>query len=310
MEKILTYWNDSPARKSIVDFVEAVTLPDGPSYVPPQERIAVFDNDGTLWCEKPLYIQLDYILRRLTAQAEIDPSLRTRQPWQAAWEKDVHWLGSAVTRHYTGDDEQLMVLLDGILALAKDQIVSQVEAEAQEFVLNMEHPSLALPYRRCTYLPMLELLSYLEANGFTNYIVSAGGRDFMRGFAQELYDIPPERVIGSTVAYRFVKTRSGGEVRQRGKLDFICDGAGKAVQICNLIGRRPILAAGNSNGDLEMLMYTGGAGRSAMRLLLLHDDARREFAYTSGAEKALSAARAHGWNVVSMKNDFRQVFPD
>jgi hypothetical protein len=156
---------------------------------------------------------------------------------------------------------------------------------------------------------MLELLQYLEANGFINYIVSGGGRDFMRGFVQDLYGIPRERAIGSTVAYRYVESDEGGAIEQRAELDVIDDGPGKPIQIWNVIGRRPILAAGNSNGDLPMLAFAGGPSLPALRLLVVHDDADREFDYVAGAEKVLSAAQTRGWTVVSMKEDFATVFP-
>jgi phosphoglycolate phosphatase-like HAD superfamily hydrolase len=309
MTSALTLWHETPTRQAIQAFINAATTPDSPDFIPPAERIAVFDNDGTLWCEKPLYIQLDLILRKLTAQAEDKPALRARQPWQAAWEKDYNWLGSAVTKHYKGDDAQLQVLLEGILALSKDQPVEQVEVEAQEFIDSVHHPSLGLSYRDCIYLPMLELLRYLETNGFTSYIVSAGGRDFVRGFSQGLYGIPRERVIGSTVVYRYAESDDGGKIIQQARLNVIADGPVKPVQIWNLIGRQPVLAAGNSNGDLEMLAFTGGKARPALRLLLVHDDAEREFAYTAGAEKILNTAQAHGWTTVSMQRDFVRVFP-
>ena len=161
-----------------------------------------------------MYIQLDYLLRKLAAQAEENPSLRAQQPWQAAWEKDFAWLGNAITRHYQGDDEALHILLKGILSLSEDQPVEQIEAEAKIFVENERHPALNLRYRDCIYQPMLELLRYLEAHGFTNYIVSGGGRDFMRGFAQDLYGIPRQRIIGSTVAYRYVESEAGSQIVQ------------------------------------------------------------------------------------------------
>jgi phosphoserine phosphatase len=306
---ILPSWNNTPTRQAILDFVAAVTDEACPQFVPPAERIAVFDNDGTLWCEKPMYIQLDYLLRKLAAQAESDPSLRTKQPWKAAWEKDFDWLGGAITKHYQGDDTDLQVLLGGILSLSEGMPVEQVEAEAREFIENERHPTLGLTYRDCIYQPMLELLQYLEANGFINYIVSGGGRDFMRGFAHDLYDIPRERAIGSTVAYRYVESDSGGAIVQQAELDVIDDGPGKPVQIWNVIGRRPILAAGNSNGDLPMMAFAGGASLPALRLLVVHDDADREFDYNAGAEKVLNAAQTHGWTTVSIKHEWRKVFP-
>ena len=309
MKDHLLSWHDTLLKQNILDFVTAVTDESSPQYVPVADRIAVFDNDGTLWCEKPMYIQLDQILRKLAAAAEQEPALRTRQPWQAAWEKDFAWFGDAMTRHYQGDDRDLKVVLAGILALSDGQHVEAVEAAARAFVNTARHPTLGLPYRTCIYQPMVELLRYLDAHGFTNYIVSGGGRDFMRGFAQELYGIPRERVIGSTVAYRYVEGEDGNAVVQRADLDVVNDGPDKVLQIWNVIGRRPIVAAGNSNGDLAMLTFAGGPSLPALRLLIVHDDADREFAYTAGAEKALDAAQTFGWRTVSMKNAWQTIFP-
>jgi hypothetical protein len=164
MKDDLPSWHDTPTKQAILDFVARVTDPGSPDFVPVRERIAVFDNDGTLWCEKPMYIQLDFILRQLAARAESDPALRSRQPWQAAWEKDFAWLGAAITKHYQGDDSALQVLLGGVLALSEGQAVEQVEADARVFIENERHPTLGLTYRHCVYQPMLELLQYLEAN--------------------------------------------------------------------------------------------------------------------------------------------------
>ncbi|MCJ7659313.1 MAG: haloacid dehalogenase-like hydrolase [Anaerolineales bacterium] len=305
----LPSWNKGTSKRSILDFIEAVTSANKPEYVLPSDRIAVFDNDGTLWCEKPMYIQLDLILRKLAAQAERDPALRSKQPWLAAWEKDFDWLGGAITKYYQGDDSDVQVMLGGILSLAEGQAVEQVEAAAKDFIENERHPTLGLAYRECIYQPMIELLRYLEANGFINYIVSGGGRDFMRGFAQDLYGIPRERVIGSTVAYRYVESDDGGEIVQQAVLDVIDDGPGKPIQIWNVIGRRPILAAGNSNGDLPMLAFAGGASSPALRLLVVHDDAEREFDYVAGAEKVISAVQTNKWTAVSIQRDWQKVFP-
>ncbi len=305
---ILPSWKDTKTKQDILDFVAAVTDESSSDYVPPAERIAAFDNDGTLWCEKPMYIQLDLLLRKLAGQAESDSSLRSQQPWKAAWEKDFDWLGGAMTKHYQGDDSDLQVLLGGIISLAADQAVDRVEAEAKDFIENECHPTLGLTYRDCIYQPMLELLQYLEDNGFVNYIVSGGGRDFMRGFVHDLYGIPRERVIGSTVAYRFVENDGGGEIVQQAELDVIDDGPGKPVQIWNVIGRRPILVAGNSNGDLQMLNFAGGPSLPALQLLVVHDDAEREFDYVAGAEKVITTARTKGWTMISMKEDFKVVF--
>jgi phosphoserine phosphatase len=307
MKDHLLSWHDTLLKQNILDFVTAVTDESSPQYVPVADRIAVFDNDGTLWCEKPMYIQLDLILRKLAAAAESEPALRTRQPWQAAWVQDFGWFGAVVTAHYQGDDRALHELMAGILTLSKDRPVEAVEAEAAEFIATARHPSLGLRYRQCIYQPMVELLRYLETHGFTNYIVSGGGRDFMRGFAQELYGIPRERVIGSTVAYRYAE-EAGGAILQQPELGVIDDGPGKPIQIWNVIGRRPLVAAGNSNGDLPMLAFAGGQ-QPALRLLVVHDDADREFAYTAGAEKSLDAAQTFGWTAISMKSAWRTIFP-
>lgn len=304
----LPSWHNTATKQAILDFVAAITDESGPHYVPPVERVAVFDNDGTLWCEKPMYVQLDFLLRKLAARAESNPALRARQPWQAAWERDFAWFGEAVTKHYGGDDSDIGVLLGGVLALSDGRFVEEVEAEARAFIDQESHPTLGLTYRACIYQPMLELLRYLEANDFINYIVSGGGRDFMRGFAQDVYGVPRERVIGSTVAYAYVENEDGNAVVQKAELDVIDDGPSKPIAIWNAVGRRPILAAGNSNGDRPMLAFAGGPERPALRLLVVHDDGQREFEYMAGAEEVFSVARNNGWTAVSMKDDWRQVF--
>jgi phosphoglycolate phosphatase-like HAD superfamily hydrolase len=309
-EPHLSLWNKTPTRQAILDFLTAVTTPGSPDFVPPAERIAVFDNDGTLWCEKPMYPQMDFILRQMVARAAGEPELRSQQPWKAAWEKDYDWFGEAVTKHYQGDDRTLEIVMGGLLDLSDGRDVEQVESEARTFVFNEYHPTLGIPYSDCVYQPMIELLSYLEANEFSNFIVSGGGRDFMRGFAQALYGIPRERVIGSTVANHYVPNESGGSILQRADLDVANDGPEKAVQVWSFTGRRPILAAGNSNGDLAMLTFSGGQSLRTLQLLILHDDAEREFDYIAGAEKALQAAQTSGWNIVSMQHDWAAIFTE
>lgn len=306
----LPSWRDTAARQAILEFAAAVADEASPRYVPPAGRVAVFDNDGTLWCEKPMYAQLDILLRKFAAQAERDPALRERQPWRAAYQQDYAWLGGAITRYYQGDDSDVQLVLGAILALADGRAVEEVEAEAAAFVAHQRHATLGRTYAAVVYQPMIELLRLLEGHGFTCYIVSGSGREFLRGIAEPLYGIPRERVIGSTVAYTYELRDGVGTIVQRGELDVVDDGPGKPIQIWDVVGRRPILAAGNSNGDLPMLQYAGDRALPALRLLLLHDDAEREFAYTAGAERALEAARAEGWTVVSMRDDWRRVFPD
>lgn len=307
MSSILPSWRNTTAREAIVGFVATVSDPSSEGFVPPAARVAVFDNDGTLWCEKPMYIQLDYLLRGLKRMAEADPALRTQQPWKAVWDNDLAWLDAAVTHHYQGDDTELHQLLKGLLALSEDQPAARVEVEAAQFVAEVAHPKFGHTYRTCIYQPMVELLEYLAAHEFTTYIVSGGGRDFLRGVAEDLYGIPRERVIGSTVAYRY--DANSRTVLQTPAMDVIDDGPGKPVQIWNIIGRRPILAAGNSNGDTDMLHFTTGGDGPALGLLVQHDDMQREYAYEAGAEKALQQATANGWTVISMQNDWLEVFP-
>ena len=304
----LPSWTDTPTRAAIVEFVERVTSEGGPDYVPPSERIAVYDNDGTLWCEKPMPIELGFILTRLAEMAAQDESLRTRQPWQAAFEKDYGWLGETITKHYHGDDGQLTMLMGGILQAFAGQSVEDYSRAADTFLRAGKHPTLGRTFHECGYAPMIELLRYLEANGFTNYIASGGDRDFMRPVTEDVYGIPSERVIGSSNALAYVDDEHGGTVSYEAEGDFFDDGPVKPVRIWSRIGKRPILAAGNSNGDIPMLRYAGGKDRPALRLLVLHDDEDREFAYTAGAETSLELAAEQNWTVVSVKNDWAKVF--
>ena len=310
----LESWADgtgTAAKSAIVDFVARVTT-EGPDFVAPEERVAVFDNDGTLWCEKPMYIQLDFIVRRLVEKAGTDGALAQQQPYQAAVANDLNWFGGAITKHYQGDDTDLKVLAGAVMSLHESMAVEDHAALVNAFFADATHPTLRRPYPSCVYTPMVELLRYLEAHDFTNYIVSGGGRDFMRPITESIYGIPPERVIGSSQGLKF----EGGSGAQAGHgnlliqpaLDVFDDGPEKPVRIWNRIGRRPILSAGNSNGDDEMLMYSGRPGAPALRLVVLHDDAEREFDYTAGAERVLQHADDYGWRVVSMKNDWTTVF--
>ena len=298
----LASWHDTATRQAIADFVE------GPAQsIPPEERIAVFDNDGTLWCEKPLPIELAFILKRLAEMAEADASLRERQPWQAAYEHDYAWLGGAIAKHYHGDDSDVKLLMGGILQAFGGWTVDEYESGATAFLADAEHPTLGRKLRDCGYLPMVELLRYLEANGFTTYIASGGDRDFMRPVAAEIYEIPPERVIGSSNALRYQEDEQGGSVVYEAKPDVFDDGPVKPVRIWSRIGRRPNFAGGNSNGDIPMLQFASGR-QPGFGLLVLHDDAEREFDYVTGAEDSLERARALGWTVVSVKDDWKTVF--
>jgi hypothetical protein len=310
MSDALQSWNDTPTRQAIVEFVESVTREGSPHYLEPPNRVAVFDNDGTLWCEKPMPIELGFILLRFAEMAEKDPSLRDRQPWKAACEQDFAWLGAVITKHYHGDDSDVKVLMGGILRAFAGMTVEDYGAAADTFLRGQNHPTIGRSFRDCGYLPMIELLRYLEANGFTNYIASGGDRDFMRPVTEEIYGIPSEHVIGSSNALRYQQDESGGNLVYLAEPDVFDDGDTKPVRIWSRIGRRPVVAGGNSNGDIPMLHYTGGPSRHGLRLLLLHDDTEREFDYTAGAEQSLERADEEGWTVVSIKNDWSTVFAD
>ncbi len=204
MTGVLASWNDGTARRAVVEFAEQ-TVSAG---VPPAERVAVFDNDGTLWCEKPMPIQADFILRRLAEMAQADPGLRGRQPWKAAYERDYGWLGKVLAEHYAGNDTNLATLMAGVLAAYDGISVEDFEAKSDAFLRTAQHPTLGRGYLECAYAPMVELLGYLDANGFTNYIASGGGRDFMRPISQEVYGIPRDRVIGSATTFQYTSRGS------------------------------------------------------------------------------------------------------
>jgi phosphoserine phosphatase len=302
----LPSWKQSTTSDAIIEFVRQVTDVGGPNFVRPQDRVAVFDNDGTLWCEKPMPIQADYLLRRLGEMVEADPSLAGHQPWKAVAEHNYAWLTGAITKHYHGDDEDLRQMAAGISQADSGGTIQDFEDEVASFLQTAQHPTAGRPYLECAYQPMIELLHYLDAHGFTCYIASGGGRDFMRPITEQVYGIPPERVIGSTVALTYDPERRS--VVRTAELDIFDDGPEKVVRIWSRVGKRPIFACGNSNGDIEMLEFVSGS-QPALDLLILHDDSQHEFNYVAGAEKAVDKATRQGWTIVSMKNDWETVFP-
>ena len=302
--EVLANWNAGAARHAVVEFVERTVSED----VPVEERVAVFDNDGTLWCEKPMPIQADFILRRLYEMAQADPELRGQQPWKAAYERDYGWLGNVLAEHYAGDDTNLPTLARGVLAAFGGFSVEEFEAKSDAFLRTVQHPTLGRGYLECAYVPMIELLGYLEANGFSNYIASGGGRDFMRPISDDVYRIPRDRVIGSATTFEYLSNDHGGTLTHAAGMDYLDDGPQKPIRIWSRIGRRPVLAAGNSNGDIDMLEFTHSQDKPFLRLLVLHDDGQREFDYITGAEQALEAADKKGLTVISMKNDWATIF--
>lgn len=300
----LPSWREGPAKQAITAFVAAVTESGGADFVVPAERIAVFDNDGTLWVEQPMYTQLAFVLDRVKALAPEHPEWGDAQPFKAAIEGDMKALGEAGM-------EGLMQLL---MATHAGMTIEAFEQTVADWIASARHPRFHRPYTDLVYRPMLELLAYLRSNGFKTFIVSGGGADFMRPWAEGVYGVPPEQVIGSQIEQRF-ELREGRPVLVREpKVAFVDDKGGKPVGIQRHIGRRPILAFGNSDGDLQMLQWTTGAPGRRLGLILHHTDAEREYAYDREShfgklDKALDLAPANGWIPVSMKDDWAQVFP-
>jgi phosphoglycolate phosphatase-like HAD superfamily hydrolase len=272
--------------------------------------VAVFDNDGTLWSEKPIPIQLDFTLYRLAELASADSSLAAQQPYRAAIERDYRWLGDAMVKHYHGDDADLGVLMQAVGSAFTGMPVQSFSDEVTTWLREAQHPILDRPYLSCAYAPMIELLRYLEANGFSTYIASGGDRDFMRPFAEQLYGIPPERVIGSALGLDFRLDDEGTDLLYKSEIEFFDDGPEKPVRIWSRIGRRPLVAGGNSNGDVPMMRFARTADRDGLRLLILHDDSDREFDYVTGAEDALDRAKERAWTIVSIRDDWKQVFSE
>jgi phosphoserine phosphatase len=307
-DDVLESWNEGATRAAIIAFVQRTTATNSPDFVPKEGRIAVFDNDGTLWCEQPFPIQTGFLFAKLGEQVKADPSLASKQPRKAVVENDHAWLGNVITKHYQGDDSDLKLMAAGLLSAYAGEEVEAFAAKAEAFLRGSDNPLLKRPNLKTAYRPMRELLRYLEDNGFTNYIVSGGGRDFMRPVTRELYGVPPERVVGTTVALEYREQDGEAGIYHTPKLEVFDDGPAKVVRIWSRIGARPVFAAGNSNGDLQMLEFTANGG--GLALLVNHDDGERDIAYSAGAEKVLGVARANGWAVASVKDDWATVFVD
>jgi hypothetical protein len=299
----LPSWNDSAAKSAILDFVARVTNEGGPDYVRPAERIATFDNDGTLWCEQPVQVQVFFLIDRVKALAAKDPSLKERQPFKALLERDLK------TLHDLGK-KGLMELFFATHASMTDEQFGEI---ASAWLGQATHPKFGMLFADCVYRPQIELLDLLHANDFRAFIVSGGGVDFMRAFAEATYGIPPERVIGSSVKTRFDLDGDLSGLMKLGELNSFDDREVKVQNIGLHIGRRPILAFGNSDGDLAMLRYTKAGKGARLALLVHHDDAAREVAYDrdfklSPLVEALDKAKDYGITLVSMKDDWKTVF--
>jgi hypothetical protein len=311
MNNPLSSWNDNETKQRVLNFIQSVTDPGSPDFVPPLERIAAFDNDGTLWLEKPLYIQLQYGLRVIGKLAAENPELRARQPYKAVFEKDMAWLGKVAADFARGDLSGVMTLLSGYVEAFNGLTVEAFDTDVLEFFNNAQDPRFKKPYKLLTYQPMVELVHTLQENSFQVYITTGGGRDFVRAVCEEIYNIPRSLTIGSSVTFKYGEDAQGvAQVMRTKEIEQpIDDGPGKPEHIHRAAGHRPILAAGNSDGDIQMLKYAVGHKGLTLGLLVHHDDPEREYAYDDGTEKALQLATKEGWIVVSMKNDWKTIFP-
>jgi len=293
----LPSWNDGAAKKAIIDFVEKVTDETSPDFVAAADRVATFDNDGTLWLEKPGACQFSFICKRVSEMAKDHPEWKTKQPFKAILEKD----------YTTLQQLNMQDLMNLIITTHSGMTESEFAAEVAEFLSTAKHPRFKRLYTELIYQPQLELLNYLRANGFNVFICSGDGIDFMRVFSDKVYGVPKENVIGSSLKYKYNEETNTMETMP--EVNSTVVKAGKPENIQLHIGKRPILTCGNSDDDFQMLEYTDDNIGPALLMLIHHDDANREFAYDKGTEKALKAAREQGWMVVSMKNDFKVVFP-
>jgi hypothetical protein len=299
----LPSWNDGATKQAILDFVAAVTREGSPDFVPPAERIATFDNDGTLWVEHPMYTQLVFGLDRVKAVAPQHPEWKDTQPFKAALEGDMKALAEA------GEHG----LLELIMATHSGMTANEFQTIVLDWIATARHPRFQRPYTELAYLPMIELLGLLRANAFKTFIVSGGGIEFMRPWTERVYGVPPEQVVGSSIKTKFQMRDGRPELFRLAELNFIDDKDGKPVGINEFIGRRPIAAFGNSDGDLEMLQWTTIAGGRRFGLIVHHTDAEREYAYDRDTsfgrlDKALDAAAMNKWTVVDMKNDWKRIF--
>jgi hypothetical protein len=305
----LPSWNDGPNRQAIVDFVVRTTDPSSPDFVPAEDRIATFDNDGTLWVEHPMYTQLVFALDRVKALAPRHPEWKTTQPFKAVLDNDTKTLAASGEKG----------LLQLVMATHAGMSTADFEAEVRDWFATARHPRFKRPYTELAYLPMVELLQYLRENGFKTYIVSGGGIEFMRPMTQSVYGIPPEQVIGSSIKTEYEVVDGKPVLMRQPAINFIDDKAGKPVGINMYIGRRPIAAFGNSDGDLQMLQWTGAGDGARLIGIVYHDDAQREYAYGPAgglpdspfgtfSQATMDEAKRSGWHVISIKNDWARVF--
>jgi len=300
----LPAWNDGPSKKSIIRFIQETTRAGSKQFIPPEERIAVFDNDGTLWSEQPIYVQIAFTIDRIKTLAPQNPLWKTQQPFKAVLENDIQAIKA-------GGQKSLFEL---IAATHAGMSTEAFQVIVSDWLKTARHPTSNRPYTEMIYQPMIELLAYLKANGYTNYIVSGGGTEFMRPWTQKAYGIPPERIIGSAIKSKFVEINGQYRIIGMPELQWINDGPNKPLAIQHQIGRRPVIAFGNSDGDQDMLLWTTGAQGPRLGGIIHHTDGAREVAYDRRSaigklNTALDLAPKHNWLVVDMKKDWRTIFP-
>ena len=300
----LPSWNDGPTKQSIVDFVTKVTTEGAPEFVKPEDRIATFDNDGTLWIEQPMYNQFVFALDEVKAQANEHPEWKDKEPFKSVLAGDMKAVAAMGEKG----------MLEIVAATHSGMTTDQFDDTVKQWLETAKHPRFKVLYTDLVYQPMLELLSYLRANGFQTFIVSGGGVEFMRNFAEKSYGIPPQQVLGSSGQTQYQMWDASPVLVKLPKVLFIDDGPGKPVGINTFIGRRPIFAFGNSDGDKEMLEWAWACGKHCFAGLVHHTDAEREYAYDRDShvgklDKALTEAEGRGWTVVDMKNDWKTIFP-
>ncbi|MEJ2545856.1 MAG: HAD family hydrolase [Calditrichaceae bacterium] len=294
----LPTWNETASKKAIIDFVNAVTDESNPDFVEPADRIAAFDNDGTLWNEKPLYIPVEYEIHFIKKFYPSKPEWKNNKLYKGLAEGDL-----TVMKEYNTFD-----LINELFAAHDGQKEEEYKTEVYNFLSNYNHPKFNRPFKEMTYSPMVELLDYLHENDFKVYIVTGGEITFVRTVSEEIYNIPPENVIGSSVLLKYVSDDSGAYLLRTGKINSANDKQVKPTNIELHIGRKPIFAAGNSDGDYQMMEYTLSNDKPSMAILVHHDDEEREYSYMHGTEKAVKDAQEKGWFVVSMKTDWNKVF--
>lgn len=301
---LLPSWNDGAVKQSIINFVNEVTDETNPNFVKPADRIATFDNDGTLWSERPVYFQLLFAIDRVKELAPQNPEWKTTQPFKAVIDNDMKALAAS------GEHG----LLKLVMATHAGMTTEEFEQIVKDWISTAKHPRFNRPFTDLVYQPMLELLNYLRDNEFKTFIVSGGGIEFMRPWTEEVYGIPPEQVVGSSIKVKFEMTDNGPVLRRLPELDFIDDKDGKPIGIHKFIGRRPIAAFGNSDGDLQMLQWTAAGDGKQLLVYIHHTDAEREWAYDREShigrlDKGLDEANEKGWTVVDMRNDWEVIYP-